>query len=82
MKEGWAWISHLQMACCISNTISYGWNRSPYCLFGWNIGKKKIDDREQTKYHDNIDLPFSLSLVDKTFLRGILFFLYLNAHEY
>ncbi|XP_059444028.1 uncharacterized protein LOC132175947 [Corylus avellana] len=58
------------MAFCISNTISYGWNRSPYCLFGWSIGKKKIDDREQTKYHDNIDLPFSLSLVDKTFLRG------------
>lgn len=55
--------------CCISNTICYGRNRSPYSLFGWNIGKKIFDERPQTTYHD-IDLPFSLSLVDKTFLRG------------
>ncbi|KAB1215884.1 hypothetical protein CJ030_MR4G010991 [Morella rubra] len=57
------------MACCVSNAVSYGRTRSPYSLFGWNFGKKKFDDVQQTKYHD-IDLPFSLSLVDKTFLRG------------
>jgi hypothetical protein len=59
------------MACYISNTVCYGWNRSTYSLFGWNIGKKKFDESPQTKYHE-IDLPFSLSLVDKTFLRGTL----------
>ncbi|KAK4787717.1 hypothetical protein SAY86_011550 [Trapa natans] len=37
-------------------------------LFGWNIGRAK-NDTPEIKYHD-IQLPFSPSLVDKTFLRG------------
>ncbi|OWM64117.1 hypothetical protein CDL15_Pgr018688 [Punica granatum] len=36
-------------------------------LFGWNIGRKK--DTPEPKYHD-VELPFSPSLVEKTFLRG------------
>ncbi|KAK2410249.1 hypothetical protein QL285_045623 [Trifolium repens] len=58
------------MASCISNSLSFQrWKTSPYCLFGWNIGRKKIDDKPQIKYHD-IDLTFSTSLVNKTFLKG------------
>ncbi|KAM5573340.1 hypothetical protein ABKV19_013061 [Rosa sericea] len=62
------------MACYFSNTVSSGsgWKRSPYSLFGWNIGKPKLDEdpRPQIKYHDTTDLPFPPSLLDKTFLRG------------
>ncbi|PRQ18722.1 putative TLDc domain-containing protein [Rosa chinensis] len=62
------------MACYFSNTLSSGsgWTRSPYSLFGWNIGKPKLDEdpRPQIKYHDTTDLPFPPSLLDKTFLRG------------
>lgn len=62
---------HLWMASCIPNSVSFqGWKTSPYCLFGWNIGRKRVDDKPQTKYHD-IDLTFSTSLLDKTFLKGI-----------
>ncbi|XP_062073676.1 uncharacterized protein LOC133777929 [Humulus lupulus] len=60
------------MAYCISNsTIFYDNKRniSPYNLFGWNIGKNNNNDEiSKTKYHD-IDLPFSPSLLNKTFLR-------------
>ncbi|EXB99765.1 hypothetical protein L484_023296 [Morus notabilis] len=62
------------MACYVSNSVIFhGKNKrqaiSPYNLFGWNIGKQNNEDISKTKYHD-IDLPFSLSLVNKTFLRG------------
>ncbi|KAJ4848021.1 hypothetical protein Tsubulata_009354 [Turnera subulata] len=50
-----------------------GWksSKSPRCLFGWNFGRRRNtnDGKPQPKYHE-LDLPFSLSLVDKTFLRG------------
>ncbi|XP_010269980.1 PREDICTED: uncharacterized protein LOC104606460 [Nelumbo nucifera] len=54
---------------CLSNSISPRWNKSPSSFFDWNRGKKRSEDRPQPKYHD-IDLPFSPSLLDKTFLRG------------
>ncbi|KAK2662458.1 hypothetical protein Ddye_001032 [Dipteronia dyeriana] len=59
------------MAFCISNSAIGGWKTTSYNLFGWNIGKKNADDHQkpQPKYYD-IQLPFSHSLVDKTFLRG------------
>ncbi|XP_047167460.1 uncharacterized protein LOC124836354 [Vigna umbellata] len=58
------------MAYCIPNSPSLqGWKTSTNGLFGWNIGKKNVNDKPQTKYYD-IDLTFSTSLVDKTFLRG------------
>ncbi|KAB2070634.1 hypothetical protein ES319_A08G168300v1 [Gossypium barbadense] len=61
------------MACCISKSVVFQqccWRRSTYSLFGWNIGKKKTSDlKPLPNYHDT-DLPFSLSLVEKTFLRG------------
>ncbi|PON57075.1 TLDc domain containing protein [Parasponia andersonii] len=61
------------MAHCISNTttVFYGHRRNiaPYNLFDWNIGKSKNSEISKTKYHDT-DLPFSPSLLDKTFLRG------------
>lgn len=66
------------MACFIPTSAVFNGDRTkvfrtgPYNLFGWNFGKSKSDDdTPKTKYHD-IDLPFSLSLVDKTFLRGTL----------
>ncbi|XP_058765064.1 uncharacterized protein LOC131638520 [Vicia villosa] len=58
------------MASCISNSLSFhGRKTSPNCLFGWNVGRKRVDDKPQIKYHD-IDLTFSTSLVAKTFLKG------------
>ncbi|ONI06100.1 hypothetical protein PRUPE_5G040300 [Prunus persica] len=61
------------MASCFSNhTVCYLWKRrsSPCSLFGWNIGKRKQDELPQTnKYHET-DLPFSPSLLGKTFLSG------------
>ncbi|ESW27759.1 hypothetical protein PHAVU_003G229700 [Phaseolus vulgaris] len=58
------------MAYCIPNSPSLkGWKTSTNGLFGWNIGKKNVNDKPQIKYHD-IDLSFSTSLMDKTFLRG------------
>ncbi|KAK6935004.1 TLDc domain [Dillenia turbinata] len=60
------------MACWVSNSGFQTSNlkRSPLSFFDWNFGKRSSDDRpQQTKYHD-IDLPFSLSLVSKTFLKG------------
>ncbi|KDO51142.1 hypothetical protein CISIN_1g026848mg [Citrus sinensis] len=57
------------MAFCISNSAIW---KSPNSLFGWNTGKKNSDEKPQAqpkiKYHE-VDLPFSLSLVDNTFLR-------------
>jgi len=59
----------MQMAC-VSNSACHVWRKtSPQSLFGWNIGKRNTNDRPQPKYHE-VDLPFSTSLVDKTFLRG------------
>uniref|UniRef100_K7MLU1 Aluminum-activated malate transporter family protein n=3 Tax=Glycine subgen. Soja TaxID=1462606 RepID=K7MLU1_SOYBN len=61
---------HLWMAYCIPNSPSLqGWKTGPCCLFGWNIGKNRVNGKPQIKYHD-IDLTFPTSLVDKTFLRG------------
>ncbi|KAF5734279.1 hypothetical protein HS088_TW16G00726 [Tripterygium wilfordii] len=57
------------MAYFIPNPAFLGRRRSPSCLFGWNIGRRQASDRPQPKYYD-LDLPFSPSLVDKTFLRG------------
>ncbi|KAJ8774466.1 hypothetical protein K2173_016912 [Erythroxylum novogranatense] len=59
------------MACCISNSLHYGWTRSPqtYSIFGWNLGRRNSIEKQQPKYHE-VDLPFSPSLVDTTFLRG------------
>lgn len=58
------------MAYCIPNSPSLqGWKTGPCCLFGWNIGKNRVNGKPQIKYHD-IDLTFPTSLVDKTFLRG------------
>ncbi|KAL9422682.1 hypothetical protein AB3S75_034876 [Citrus x aurantiifolia] len=58
------------MAFCISNSAIW---KSPNSLFGWNTGKENSDEKPQAqpkiKYHE-VDLPFSLSLVDNTFLRG------------
>ncbi|KAM6588557.1 hypothetical protein CsatA_011162 [Cannabis sativa] len=64
------------MAYCISNSTTIGilYENSrrrkirPYNLFGWNIGKNNNDEISKTKYHD-IDLPFSPSLLNKTFLK-------------
>lgn len=63
------------MAFCVSNSaIFQAWKlkSTPRSLFGWNFGKKNPDNEHtpQPNYHHNIDLPFPLSLVDKTFLRG------------
>ncbi|KAF2308751.1 hypothetical protein GH714_015582 [Hevea brasiliensis] len=57
--------------CCIANSLFHfhGWERNPQSLFDWNIGKRNAADRPQPKYHD-IDLPFSPSLVNNTFLKG------------
>ncbi|XP_074264705.1 uncharacterized protein LOC141587162 [Silene latifolia] len=57
------------MACYIPNSVTYRCRGSPRSLFGWNIGKRNVDEKPQPKYHD-IDLPFPTSLVSKTFLYG------------
>ncbi|XP_010932562.1 uncharacterized protein [Elaeis guineensis] len=53
---------------CITNTILPKCNRIPLNLFDWMKGRR-AEQRPSQKYHD-IDLPFSLSLVAKTHLRG------------
>ncbi|KAL5795228.1 hypothetical protein ACOSQ2_000048 [Xanthoceras sorbifolium] len=58
------------MAFCISNSAIRGWKTTPINLFGWNIGKKNADNQKPEPNYHNLHLPFSLSLVDKTFLRG------------
>ncbi|KAJ6703971.1 INTERFERON-INDUCED PROTEIN 44 [Salix viminalis] len=59
----------MQMAC-VSNSVCHVRRKTcPRSLFGWDIGRRNSNDRPQPKYHD-ADLPFSTSLVDKTFLRG------------
>ncbi|KAL8201065.1 hypothetical protein R6Q57_012404 [Mikania cordata] len=50
----------LSMASSISNCV---------CLFGWNIGRNKTNDKPQPNYH-NLDLPFPSSLLTRTFLNG------------
>ncbi|CAH8338356.1 unnamed protein product [Eruca vesicaria subsp. sativa] len=66
------------MSSCaiISNpvrTVKILKRRSPYSgLFGWNSGEKPDNLRLPQKlvYHDDVEVPFSLSLVNKTFLKG------------
>ncbi|KAJ6347824.1 hypothetical protein OIU76_004338 [Salix suchowensis] len=59
----------MQMAC-VSNSVCHVRRKTcPRSLFGWDMGRRNSNDRPQPKYHD-ADLPFSTSLVDKTFLRG------------
>lgn len=65
----WSYVDDWMASCIQSSPSFQGWKTSPHCLFGWNIGKKSVDDKPQIKYHD-IDLTFSTSLVNKTFLRG------------
>ncbi|KAA8522070.1 hypothetical protein F0562_012616 [Nyssa sinensis] len=57
------------MACGISNSVFQRLKISPQNFFDWNIGKRNSNDQPQPKYHD-IHLPFSPSLVSKTFLKG------------
>ncbi|CAK9173378.1 unnamed protein product [Ilex paraguariensis] len=57
------------MACYVPNSAFQRCKRSPQSLFDWNFGQRKTNDKPQPKYHDT-DLPFSLSLVGKTFLKG------------
>lgn len=67
-----------EMASCAifsnpANTVKILKRRSPYSgLFGWNSGEKLDNLRPPQKvvYHDDVQLPFSLSLVNKTFLKG------------
>ncbi|KFK44993.1 hypothetical protein AALP_AA1G330100 [Arabis alpina] len=61
-------------SCAISNTtFKTSKTTIPYnSLFGWNSGKKSDNFRppQPPVYHDDIEIPFSLSLVNKTFLKG------------
>ncbi|KAE9607391.1 putative TLDc domain-containing protein [Lupinus albus] len=61
------------MASCITNPLSFQfqWCKTtiPQCLFGWNIGRNKANEKPQIKYHD-VYLTFPTSLIDKTFLNG------------
>uniref|UniRef100_A0A7N0UWZ1 TLDc domain-containing protein n=1 Tax=Kalanchoe fedtschenkoi TaxID=63787 RepID=A0A7N0UWZ1_KALFE len=63
------------MACCGGSTFALPrWRSSPNprCLFGWKFGKQPspADDRNPKPDYHEIDLPFSPSLVSKTFLKG------------
>ncbi|WOH11522.1 hypothetical protein DCAR_0831009 [Daucus carota subsp. sativus] len=59
------------MACYITNSMIHCWKSKPYSFFDWNFGKKNIQEKpQQHKYHDHVDLPFSPSLLKKTFLNG------------
>ncbi|WCJ20660.1 hypothetical protein M5689_002879 [Euphorbia peplus] len=58
------------MAYCIPNSpFVSGWKKSTQSLFGWNFGNSDSKEKPPSKYH-HVDLPFSLSLLDSTFLRG------------
>lgn len=57
------------MACSISSSAFQGWKLRPRSFFDWNFGRKNTDKRPEPKYHD-VELPFSPSLVSKTFLKG------------
>ncbi|XP_065879047.1 uncharacterized protein [Euphorbia lathyris] len=58
------------MAYCIPNSpFLCGQKKTTESLFGWKFGNSDSKDKPLPKYHD-IDLPFPLSLVDSTFLRG------------
>ncbi|KAJ4958535.1 hypothetical protein NE237_025646 [Protea cynaroides] len=54
---------------CLSNSILPKWKKSPSSFFDWNKSKRPSQDKPQPKYH-NIDLPFSPSLLRRTFLQG------------
>ncbi|XP_042492565.1 uncharacterized protein LOC122072087 [Macadamia integrifolia] len=54
---------------CLSNSIFSIWKKSPSSFFDWNKSKRTSEEKPQPKYH-NIDLPFSPSLLDTTFLQG------------
>lgn len=56
------------LMACITNSILPTCNRIPLNLFDWAKGRR-AEQRPPPKYHD-IDLPFSLSLVANTHLRG------------
>ncbi|XP_056174203.1 uncharacterized protein LOC130140029 isoform X1 [Syzygium oleosum] len=59
------------MACCFTNSSFLAWNNgSTRCFFDWNIGRNNKENKPQPKYHDDVDLPFSSSLVKKTFLKA------------
>ncbi|KAG6391509.1 hypothetical protein SASPL_149265 [Salvia splendens] len=62
------------MKClCVSNSalLSYSYGRKkkafPQSLFNWDFGRSK---KEEPNYYEDVDLPFSPSLVSKTFLKG------------
>ncbi|KAF5190983.1 Tldc domain protein [Thalictrum thalictroides] len=46
------------------------WKSKTSNLFDWNKGKKIEEKPQPNKYHHDIDLPFSPSLLNKTFLQG------------
>lgn len=66
-------------SCCLANSLtcsSNGFKKWPQNFFDWNFGRsnKTADNKKpQPKYHDEVQLPFSPSLVSKTFLKGTLF---------
>ncbi|OVA01290.1 TLDc [Macleaya cordata] len=64
-REGW-----VLMAACVSNSMFLRWNKNPSSFFDWNKWKRSDDERPKPKYHQHIDLPFSPSLLNKTFLQG------------
>jgi hypothetical protein len=45
----------------------------PVNLFNWGKDNRRVEETKQFKYHE-IELPFSLSLVSETHLRGNLLF--------
>lgn len=58
-----------------SAILSYGYGKKRLCpqnLFNWDFGRSKSTEPE-TKYYDDVDLPFPPSLVAKTFLKGTNF---------
>lgn len=57
----------------ITPTFSCLKKSSVSSLFDWKFGKKPADPKPSPIYHD-VDLPFSPSLLDKTFLRGTCLF--------
>ncbi|KAJ4819130.1 Interferon-induced protein 44 [Rhynchospora pubera] len=57
------------MACVASSAMPRWKKIRPVSLFNWGKGNRKLEEKKQFKYHE-IELPFSLSLVSKTHLRG------------
>ncbi|GER47194.1 IMP-specific 5'-nucleotidase 1 [Striga asiatica] len=55
-----------------SCAFSYGYKKKKFCpksLFSWDFGRKSSTQPEP-KYHDSTDLPFPLSVLSQTFLKG------------